>query len=193
MKGTRFYLLAPFLLAIGAAASCGPSFKSTMGVPEVRVGKKADASSFEESTYVYIDEFIDARPEKALAKRDKKLVNPADDVAAAAVNALKQALASKGFAYSESAPVIISGELREWLADVTGSLPTKVSANAAIYIEVLDPANKKIYSGVYRGFSSMEAASVNEDDVKKTLSSSMEEAVLQVAADKQLVNLLGSF
>jgi hypothetical protein len=62
-----------------------------------------------------------------------------------------------------------------------------------VYIEVLDPANKKIYSGVYRGYSSMEAASVNDQDVSRTLASSLEESVAQVTSDKQLISLLSSY
>lgn len=180
------------LLAVFLLSACGPSLKSTMSVPDVKVSKKGAVPS-DGMTFVYIDELIDARPLKAIAKRDSKEVLPSGEISSAIVSALKQALETKGFTNAESAPVIISGEVREWLADVTGSLPTKVSANAALYIEVLDPANKRVYSGVYRGFASMEAASVNEEDVRKTLASSMEEAVLQVTADKQLITLLSSF
>lgn len=187
----RGFFLATLAASTMFFSACGPSLKSTMLVPQVKLGKKAEP--LPESTYIYIDELKDVRESKAIARREKKDVNPDGEVSPAVVDALKQALATKGFSYSESAPVIISGEIRDWVAEVTGSLPTKVNANAAIFIEILDPANKRIYSGVYRGFASMDGASVNEEDVRKTLASAMEEAVMQVSADKQLVTLLGSF
>lgn len=199
--GTKYFAVWPifhfvllFAAVIIAASGCGPSLKSTMPVPQVKLAQaKVNKEAKAETTYLYIDEFVDKRDEKALARRDSKEVNPEGDIAPAAVDALKQALTEKGFTFSESAPVIISGEVREWVADVTGSLPTKVSAKAALYIEVLDPANKRIYSGVYRGFASMEEASVDEKDVSKTLASSLEESVAQIASDKQLVTLLSSY
>ena len=172
---------------------CGPSLKGTMPVPHVKqkpgvVAPKPDDSS----TFLFIDQFTDRRESKALVKGDKS-VQPDSDVSPSVVEALKQALSVKGFTFSESAPIIISGEIREWSAAIKGSLPTKVTSEAAIYLEVLDPANKKIYSGVYRGFASLEEASVDEADVSKTLANSLEESVAQVAADKQLVGVLSSF
>ncbi len=176
------------------ATGCGPSLNSTMPVPKVKIGgAKATAAPDSGATYLYIDEFLDKRESSVLVRREKKEVNPEGDVTPAVVDALKQVLAAKGFEFNDSAPVIISGEVREWVADVTGSLPTKVSAQAAIFIEVLDPANKRIYSGTYRGLASLEEASVNEKDVSKTLASALEESVGQVASDKTLISLLSSY
>lgn len=180
--------------AFFAPIGCGPSLKNTMAVPHVKLtGGKVSRDDSTASTYLYVDEFVDRRENKSIVRSEKKEVQPENDVASAAVDALKQSLTAKGFSFSESAPLIISGELREWIADVSGSLPTKVSAQASVYIEVLDPANKKIYSGVYRGYSSMEAGSVNEQDISKTLASSLEESVSQVTSDKQLISLLSSY
>jgi uncharacterized lipoprotein YajG len=166
-----------------------------MAVPHVKIaGGKISKDNTTANTYLYVDEFVDRRENKSLARNEKKKeVQPESDVAPAAVDALKQSLSAKGFSFSESAPLIISGELREWIAEISGSLPTKVSAQASVYIEVLDPANKKIYSGVYRGYSSMEEASVDEQDISRTLASSLEESVSQVTNDKQLISLLSSY
>jgi uncharacterized lipoprotein YajG len=176
------------------AIGCGPSFKASMDVPAVKVS--ADKLTQDEravNTSLYVDQFVDQRQNKALIREDKKEVNPNNDVAPAVVDALKQALQDKGFSFSESAPVIISGEVREWIAEVSGSLPTKIHSHAALFIEVLDPANKRIYSGVYKGYASMEGASIGIGDVRHTLSNSMEQAVKQVAMDKALISLLSSY
>ncbi len=186
------FVAISFLFVVSPLIGCGPSLRSSIGVPEIHI-KQVKAPPSDNMSYLFVDEFSDHREPKALVHRDKKDVMPAGDVVPAVTKALKQALEAKGFQLSESAPVIISGEVREWVADVTGSLPTKVSAKAAVFIEVLDPANKRVYSGVYKGFASVEEASVSEEDVQRGLASAMEEAVLQVASDKQLVNLLSSF
>ncbi|MFN8392678.1 MAG: YajG family lipoprotein [Bdellovibrionota bacterium] len=192
---SRFHSIAVLLpLCVCSLVSCGPSLKSTIDLPVIKVSpQKVSREERTANTYLYIDELIDARVEKTIIKRDHKEVLPSGDVAPVVVDALKQALGDKGFSFSESAPVIISGEVREWIADVSGSLPTKVNAQATIFIEILDPANKRIYSSVYKGFASLEEASIDEKDVKKTLATSMEQAVTQAAMDKQLVTVLSSF
>ena len=174
-----------------AAVGCGPSLNSTMPAPHVALSNKPPAS--ETSAYLFIDEIKDVRDNRVLVKREKKEVTAEGELTPSVVEALKQAFGTKGFTFSESSPIIISGELREWHADVSGSLPTKVAAQSAIYIEVLDPANKKIYSGVYRGFASLEEASIDEKDVSKTLANALQETVTQVVNDKQLVGVLSSF
>ena len=194
-SGTRALLFVVLLIALGLCSfGCGPSLKATMDVPVVRVtSSKLQNDHQITNTFLYVDEFVDNRQNKTLVKDSRREVTASGDVAPVVVDALRQALGDRGFSFSESAPVIISGEVREWLATISGSLPTKVSAEAAIFVEILDPANKRIYSGTYKGFASMEAASVSEEDVKRTLASSMEEAVTQVAMDKPLVALLSAY
>ena len=190
-------LLLPFVAAVALSASlisCGPTLKPTLDVPSIKVsGAKIEKDSSAANTYLFVDDFVDGRVNKVFVRNNKKEISAAGNLAPAVADALKQALGARGFSFSESAPVIISGEVRDWNADVTGSLPTKVDAHAAIFIEILDPANKRIYSGVYKGFASIESASIGEKDVKRTLANSMEEAVTQVVADKQLVSVLSSY
>ncbi len=175
-----------------ACVSCGPSLKSTMAVPRVSAASLKPAAS-NDSGQLFIDDIKDERLDKSLVRKDKKEVLADGAVTPSIIDALKLGFANKGFGFSDASPIIISGELREWHADVSGRLPTKVSAQCALYIEVLDPANKKIYSGVYRGFASLEEASVDEGDVSKTLSNALQETVVQVVSDKQLVGVLSSF
>jgi len=180
------------ILTALTVVGCGPSLKSTMPVPYLAPNAMKQTTA-DSGAFLFIDEFKDQREDRVLVKRDKKEVTAEGDVTPAVIQALKQAFTSRGFTFSESSPIIISGELREWRADVTGSLPTKVAAQGAIYIEVLDPANKKIYSGVYRGFASLEEASIDEQDVSKTLANALQETVTQVVNDKQLIGVLSSF
>ena len=195
----RQFRLRVLLLVLSVALllilACGPSFKGSIGVPPVTVVKELNpAGRLNSNTYLFVDEFVDSRPNKAIALVDgKNEVQSVGEVVPVVVQGLKDSLGNVGFSFSDSAPVVLSGELRKWSADVSGRMPTKIKAEAQLYIEVLDPANKKIYSGVYNGFSNMDSGSVGEPEVKKTLSGAMEEAVKQVTSDRQLIALLQSY
>lgn len=174
-------------------SACSPTLRDTLEVPVVNApapGKNVEKVS---NAYLYIDEFSDARANKALASMDEKEIQPAGDVVPAVVKALKEALINRGFEISESAPVMVSGEVRQWFAEISGSMPTRVNVEAAIFIEVLDPANKRIYSGVYQGKSWKESSSMKEEDIRKTLGEGMEEAIKRVTADERLMGLISSF
>lgn len=180
--------------AILAATACSPSYRPTLEVPKVTVTLKKDpVIDPGQSAFVFVDQFQDGRADTALASIDGKPMQPEGSVVASVVEALKSALETRGFAFSESAPVMLSGQLRQWHAKVTGSLPTKVAAEAAVFVEILDPSNRRIYSGLYKGFSSMESSSISHLDIQQTLAASLDEALRQIATDKQLVTLLASY
>lgn len=175
-------------------SGCGASFPSTISVPSVEIAPtKSAGERISTSTFLYVDEFLDKRDSKVVTTVDGKSVSMDGDAVAPVVAALKSSLTKRGFAFSDAAPVILSGELRTWRAEVSGSLPTKIEAESAVFIEVLDPANKRIYSGVYRGFANTESGSPGDKELKKTLASALEEAVLQISRDGQLVSLLSSY
>ena len=188
--GSRWSLLLGLCLSLTA---CSPSLRDTLDVPVVNTPPPAKNVEKVTNAYLYIDEFSDARPNKALAAMDGKEIQPAGDVVPSVVKALKEALVARGFEISESAPVMVSGEVRHWFAEISGSLPTRVNVEAAIFIEVLDPANKRIYSGVYQGKSWKEGSSMKEEDIRKTLGEGMEEAIKRVIADERLMGLISSF
>lgn len=179
----------------GTFTGCGPSIKGSIPIPAISINKDPNPSSRNSgNTYLFVDEFIDARGSKTIALVDgKNEVQSTGEVVPPVVKGLKDALGNSGFSFSDSAPVVLSGELRKWNADVSGRMPTKIKSEAQLFVEVLDPANKKIYSGTYNGFSSVESGSVAEPEVQKALSSAMEEAIKQVTNDRQLIGLLQSY
>ena len=88
---------------------------------------------------------------------------------------------------------MISGQVRKWHANVTGGFQGKIESEASVYVEVLDPANKRIYSGVYNGVSSLETPNVDVKDMRESLGAAMASAIEQLNKDQQLVKLLSSF
>ena len=204
----RFYFLAPLMsilvmsilamsvLAMSVlAVGCGPRLPPKLALPNlkiVNVGAKV-AGNGGQLSYVYVGEFIDIRETSAIAVLDGKEIAPKNDVGPVVIGGVKQALKKKGFEFSDTAPVVLSGEVRNWVARVTSGFSGKVDSEASLYVEIIDPANKRIYAGVYNGFSNVESPSLGKDDVREALKTSLEEAVRQITADAQLMELLASF
>ncbi len=193
-SASRCFVVAMGLL-VSSLISCGPSLGNLIEVPSLNIAKKLNPTvRLTNNTFLSVDEFTDTRPSPTIAVVDgKKDVKTTGEVLPVVVSGLKDSLGNAGFTFSDSAPVIIAGEVRKWSAEVQGRLPTKLSAEGQLYLEVFDPANKKIYSGVYNGFSSMESSSITEADLKRTLSGAMEETIRQIMADRQLLALLQSY
>jgi hypothetical protein len=164
-----------------------------MSVPRLIPAGAPEARSNEFDAFIFVDQFIDARPSPAVARVEDRDVGASNDPVEEVVGGIKRALEKRGFTFSDTAPVILSGELRAWVSLVTEGLPSKSEATAELYVEVLDPANKRVYSGVYKGYAAKESPGLDEGDVQETLRISMTEAIQQIMADKQLVGLLASY
>lgn len=183
-----------FFLSLLCLVSCGPSLKKTMDFPNVNLNlAKISSDNNLANTFLYIDKILDKRNNHVLVRYEGKETLSTGEVSAQLQELLKQALTKKGFSFSDTAPVIISGEIRKWYAEITGSLPSLIVAESEFFIEILDPANKRIYSGTYSGKAQAEEGSVNDDDIRKVLSASLEEAVVQFTSDKRLITLLSSY
>ena len=180
-------------LILVATSACSPRLNETLEVPTVPIPPPSKNVEKVSNAYLFIDEFSDTRANKALATMDGKEIQAAGDVVPSVVKALNEALTGRGFEISESAPVMVSGEVRQWIAEISGSVPTRVSVEASIFIEVLDPANKRIYSGVYQGKSWKESSSMKEEDIRRTLGEGMSEAIKRIIADERLMGLISSF
>ena len=192
---SRFLSLAPILVFLLFVYSCGPSISKSFVLPKIdpQVSPDATLKNQGADSYVFVDEFIDARPKAAVVNYNGRLIESDSEAVKIIVDGLREGLTVKGFKLSDTAPTILAGELRTWVANVSGGF-TKISrAESAVFVEVLDPANKRVYSGVYKGFATIESPGLNEKDIRDTLRTSMNEAVQQVLADEQLIRLLSAF
>lgn len=183
------------LLLLMALTACGPSTPKSLELPELKirdVGSKVQSKRAAPS-YVFVDDFIDMRLEQSIASVDGEAVPHREEISGVVRGGLRQALERKGFVFSDTAPIVLSGELRKWKADVTGGFTSTIHSEASIYVEILDPANKRIYAGVYNGFSTIEGPSIGSEDMREALGTSMQEAIRQVLNDPQLLKLLNSF
>jgi uncharacterized lipoprotein YajG len=180
---------------IFSITACAPSLPSTIKVPHISPvvkGPQVQKRRGYEST-VYIDQLTDVRPKEAIAEYQGRGINPASDVIAPVIDALRAGLEKKGFRFSDTAPVLISGEIRTWSVKIKGGFSSKAKAEAVLYLEILDPTNKRAYSGVYQGYATTEGTGIDEERVSEILGTSMSEALGQVFADQQFIRLLSAF
>ncbi len=174
--------------------SCSVNLKDSIQIPEIKINdSKIATESKLSNTYLFLDQFNDTRAEKHIIEYEGKKVLAKNEISALVMNAIQTGLTKKGFSFSDTAPVVITGEVKQFMAEVKSGVPKKIEATSAIFIEILDPANKRIYSANYQGTAFAEEGSVSEDDVRRVLATSMEETVVQMSNDQRLITLLSSY
>ena len=147
----------------------------------------------EEVHRIHVSDFSDTREQQELAFSKDEKVLTSSEPAKQVSSGLRSALRRLGYTQSPMAPVVLRGELRTWKATVQSGFMKSAVADTAIYVEALDPANKRVYGGVYRGYSSYEATQIGAEELEKVLKSCMQQAIIQVLKDKQLGRLLISY
>ena len=174
--------------------SCGaPRHVAKIEVPALQPKEPIQSRSVGAGAEIFINEFTDAREDAAIADFQGKPSKPDKEVAPVVEKALISRFQKYGFLSSETAALAINGSVVKWIARITGGVPANVDAEAAINIEVLDPANKVIYSGTYEGFANARTPNMSKNDVRESLNASMLEAINQIFQDRKLLNLLSSF
>lgn len=191
----RLNLLLGVLFSGVVFSGCAPSIK-----PEVRLLELISSAKVEKGLidlsfrpYIFLSSVVDMRTEKSVAEYDRKKVRTPDDVSQVVSAGLKRSLEEQGFLFSESAPVVLAVEIRQWRAEVESGFSDQVRAEASLFVEVIDPGNKRVYSGSYKGHAVIEDPSLDTKDVQSVLRTSMNEVLNQIVLDKQLMRLLSSY
>lgn len=186
----RVFCTAFVFVGLTAVPGCSPKLPARINAPSVEFPVKAGVTG---EMSIFIDAFVDARPKKAIVEYNDQEIAHIQDLGPLVVDGIATALQGQGFSIADTAPVILSGQIRQWSAKVTGGMPSKVDSTAELYVELLDPANKRMYSGVYKGFAAVESPSLDEDEVQTALRASMKQTISQMVADQQLIRLLKTF
>lgn len=182
------------ILALFLFSACSTGIDDKMPVPNITTPQVESVFSKENLVpTLFVGDIRDGRPQTALAVMGEKKSEPEGDITLAVSRALQEGLKSKGFEINDSAPVVVTGEVRTWLVTIKGGVPSKGESSAALSLEVYDPANKKVYSGVYQGSARMERSTLSDQDISRLLGVAMTEAIGQALSDKNLIQLLASF
>lgn len=188
------FILFLFFSSLLALSACGSSLHSlsSFRVPELRFDAKNLSNSEIDST-IFLNNFLDSRIDSSLVSIEEQRLLKEGDVSIEVTRELSEALKDMGFKISDSAPVVVAGEVVEWMVQVNTKIQDTASAKASLHIEVLDPSNKRAYSGVYNGFAAKKSLSLQKVDIRKLLRTSMQEAMKQMLEDKQLIKVMTSF
>lgn len=182
---------ALFVFALLLLSSCGPrgiQYLEVPELPEVALGgpKGLDRSY---KSYIYVQEFTDTRETPFFLKHGRHAYEPASSISPVIRDRMAVTLEKKNFVISDTAPIIVDGEVRAWEVKVQDGM----QGEAELYVQILDPTGARMFSGTYRGFAFYNKVSLKDKVIKKALARAMGEAVRQVMTDKELMRLLGSF
>lgn len=183
-----------FLAALLFLLACGPSIPRSIQTPDLpRMVERAKAGGGGEEVSLSLEEVRDNRPSEDVAEFHGRGTKLEGDAAEFVYRALKKAFVDSGYRLTHSAPVRVHGQLREWIAEVSGGTTARIHAKATVAIEVEDPAGRRIYSSVFRGYSELQKTGVNGEDLRRTLGSAMAQCLTELINDEQLGGVLSAF
>ncbi len=188
-------ILVAFLWALigcGAGGSkSGSQLGDSIGVPNIPpVAVSTTPLGVNFKPYVFLDEVKDNRQaDEIININGQRKVDIRGDISLVVHYALRQTFRKRGFTVTDTAPVIISGSVKKWIAKVKEGQTT---CEAVFAVDVLDPTNQSIYSSTYDGFSYFPATS-DKIKIKQALGQAMADALKQVIEDKHLIEIITSF
>ena len=188
----RILLFSIFLAVV--VSSCGPALQTEIAlttIPEPLL--KSLPPEFSSQPSVSIGFFKDVRQGNFVVRNYDSLIRPTNSVTFEVEDVIRRTLVNAGYLVDSSAPVVLRGEIREWVVDVKNKVPATLASKAVLFVEVIGPNDKRIYSGVYRGTGYFEKVVVENRDVQSMLNAAMTEAVSQIMADGKLLGILSSF
>ncbi len=188
-----------FLLLL---TSCGASFSNPVHVPTLNLSssnqdtqssyKEVDLISKDKFTY-YIRSIEDKRLNKNFIEKKGESYYSDADIAPVVRESISLTLEKMGFVRSKDSPVTLRLFVTNWSAELKEEMSATLTAKAKISLEVFDPTEKRVYKGEYSGSSELEGPSLNNEDLRAMLSSSMEQAIKQIILDKGLIRVLKSY
>ena len=189
----NFIFIAACLLAACLLAACSPSLSNSVDMSNERFLQNVSNPPQQASYLISVETLADFRADQALILKGPNKSQLTGDAGILVEREIRSALSNRGFRVTPDAPLILTGAVKKWQANVSSGLPAKVESEADLLIEVLSPANKLIYKANYNGLASESHPSLNEQDFKNSLSRAMSEALAQLFEDKELLSLLKTF
>ncbi len=182
-----------FVFIFVCSTACGPRINPQVSVPDVSLPPGLSADRRAKGAEVYVDTVLDSRPTNVVTSYKSVNAQFATDIAPTVRRAIEGVFKQKGLSIREKAPVIVNVEVKQWSAQFSADSSSKVDSQAELYLEVIGPANRKIYSGTYKGFSSFEGSPFDNKQLEDLLRTAMNEAVRQLVYDQGLLDTVTAF
>lgn len=189
MNKSHIFLLLFIVLCASCAPKGGLQSLAVPEIPDMVVYPQGGERPYK--SYVYVNEFGDARPSPFFVKYGATAFEPASNIGPVVRDRLARTLEKKNFVISNNAPIVVSGQVRAWEVKV-GDQVGGMQAEAELTIEVMDRTGSRMFSGVYRGLSNYSKIELKDKTLSRALSRAMGEAVKQLFADQDLMRILSS-
>lgn len=188
VRNFRLALVSSVILFTGCAAQVG----STIEAPEIPPIAMADDARARLGSYIAIQEIVDSRQE--LKDDDTtRVTQPFGGVSGIIKTGLRNAFRDAGISVIDSSPIELRAEVRKWQAEVSAKGTSTLSSEATLYVELIDPSGKKVFTGSYNGTRSSQFPVITRVDVKDSLGLSMANAISQLVADPKLIEMISSY
>lgn len=179
-------------LCAALAAGCAPSLGTTIEAGDIPVPAVQSTARARFGSVVGIQDIRDNRP-APVVDGTEKFTEPHGGIPQLVESALKTTLGDAGVSVVSSAPVAMKVEVLKWRSQVDPKASVMLRSEASLLIELFDPAGKKVFSGTYNGVRSSQFPVVTRVDVKDSLGLAMSNALEQLVADPQFIEIIGSF
>ena len=182
---------------------CGPYLSTSMEVPEIPVGSAdagtraslgeiGESSAAPSSHSVAIERIVDLRQSPVIVTRGDDAIELIGDVGIRVSDAVKRALLDKGFSVSAFGENSVRGQVKTWRAAVESSLNGTLESEAAIFIEVFNKREQRIFSGEFRGSAKSQTPLISNSDVQESLGKAMAKAIEELITDSQFLEAISA-
>lgn len=191
MKLARRLLLSVPTFLVFFFTACSAHVGPTIEIYDIPLGGEGDEELSSIHAAVALEEIRDVRvPPINDEDGTARMTAPAGRVEGLVQAALREAFRARGITVSESAPLRIWGEIRKWKARIATTTTSSIKSEAALYLEVIDAAGSRVYSGTYHGSRASEFPIATASDIRASLSSAMAQAISQVLEDEEFLTNL---
>lgn len=192
MKISKLVLLFVLCL-LHVIGGCVANVGQTIETPEIPAAATRTEARARLGSYVSIQGVQDLRTYSSQTPSSENFTEPQGGTTTAVETGLKNALRDAGISVLESAPITLRAEIKKWRAQVTSKASSNLASEATIYVELLDPSGRKLYTGSYNGTRSSQFPVITRIDIKDSLGLAMSNALSQLVADEQLLNIVSSY
>ncbi|MCC6933633.1 MAG: hypothetical protein IT292_10335 [Deltaproteobacteria bacterium] len=190
----KHFISILFVITFLILTSCGPTLRKTTPLAEIPAPKIEEGKYlFEIQPSVAVGGVTDQREDSYIVKSYDQTSEPDGEVGEQVQDVLQRLFENMGLKVEEGSPVEIRGAVKVWLVDVSSGFPASLKAKAVVSLEVLDPANRVVYRGTYKGEATLQRMGVEINDLQLALNYAMTEALSQIIKDKKLLSNISAF
>ena len=177
-----------FLLFLMSCANNHPIELYQVILPRTEISRVVDIPINLEN--IRIEPFTDARTSTPVAILKGKQIQSKTNLTEIVTSSVASTLQTAGFRSSSAGNVSLTGEIRQFFANVEGNFPSQGTAEVVLSMSVKDSNNRRTYTAQYQGSAKAQTVMASRNDISEMLESALESALRQMIKDRQLLSFL---